>query len=268
MGIARKLLDRLPFLHSFAYFLFVRYLKTKNWIMEKLVFWFGYVPRSLSDRGQDRWVIREIFDCKVGGFFLDLGAADGFSDSNTYVLEKRYAWSGICIEPNPILYEQLVNHYKRQCICAPEAVDAQKGTLEFVMHGQLSGLNVSESDIGANQRPDILDAARRNDQVIEVETMPLIELLERYDAPEVIDYFSLDIEGLETRIMRDFDFSRYKFLTLTVERPTPELNEILFANGYYFVKNSLYDSFYIHESLPNFDDVPRKPFEQLPSKRF
>lgn len=101
-----------------------------------------------------------------------------------------------------------------------------------------------------------------------METLPLAEVFDRYDAPKVIDYFSLDVEGSETRILRDFPFDRYCFLTLTVERPTPELNEILFANGYHFVRNSLYDTFYVHESLPGFDTLPRKPFEQLPSKAF
>lgn len=41
-----------------------------------------------------------------GGFFLDIGAHDGIELSNTYVLEKKYNWSGICVEANPYSFKQ------------------------------------------------------------------------------------------------------------------------------------------------------------------
>jgi FkbM family methyltransferase len=243
-------------------------MKAKNFCLEIAVRKFAYLPRTLSDRGQDQWVINEVFSGKTEGFFLELGAADGFSESNTYVLEKRYHWRGICIEPHPVLFDEMVNKYKRTCLCVPCAVDAIPGSVEFVMAGQTSGLIADEADNNPARRAAVIEAARTKGKVLTVEALPLADVLEKYDAPSVIDYFSFDVEGLETRILRDFPFDRYVFLALTIERPTPELNEILFRHGYHFVRNSLYDTFYVHESLPNLEQIKRLPFEQLPSKDF
>jgi FkbM family methyltransferase len=260
--------DRVPALRPLAYFVWVAAMKTKNVILDFAVRRLHYLPRSLSDRGQDKWVINDIFHGKQGGYFLELGAADGFSESNTYVLEKRYHWQGLCIEPHPELFDSLVNRYRRSCTCVPYAVDAQRGVVEFVLAGQTSGVISEESDNSPDKRPGLVESARAEGRVRTVEALPLADLLDKYSAPRVIDYFSFDVEGLETRILRDFPFDRYKFLAITVERPSPELNQILDRNGYRFVRNSLYDSFYVHESIPNFDEIRREPFEQLPLKDF
>jgi FkbM family methyltransferase len=260
--------ERSPALRKPAYAIWVAAMKSKNVFLDFAVRKLGYVPRSMSDRGQDRWVIDEVFGGKTGGFFLELGAADGFSESNTYVLEKRYGWKGICIEPHPVLFETLVNKYKRSCTCVRSAVDAQPGSVEFVLAGQTSGVIVAESDNSPDRRGKQIDAARVQGRVQVVEALPLADLLTKYGAPRVIDYFSFDVEGLETRILRAFPFDKYTFLAMTIERPTPELNEILFRNGYHFVRNALYDTFYIHESLPSFGRIQRDPFEQLPPKTF
>ena len=240
----------------------------KNFLLDIGVRKLGYLPRRLSDRGQDRWIMREVFPGKTGGFFLELGAADGFSESNTYVLEKRHQWRGICIEPNPVLFDALVNRYKRTCTCVQVAVDAEKGSLEFVLDGQTSGLITAESDNAPDRRGGRIESARSAGRVQVVETLPLAEVLDRCEAPRVIDYFSFDVEGLETRILRKFPFDRYTFLAITIERPTPELNDLLFGNGYKFVRNSLYDTFYVHESLPGLSRLRLEPFEQLPPKSF
>ena len=264
----RKSLERWPALRKPAHAVWVAAMKGANVLLDLAVTRLGYVPRSLSDRGQDRWIIDEVFPQKTGGFFVELGAADGFSQSNTYVLEKRYGWRGICIEPHPGLFDAMVNRYKRSCTCVPLAVDSERGSVEFVLAGETSGLVSEEADNSPVRRPQRIDAARARRQVKYVEALPLAELLDRYRAPPVIDYFSLDVEGLETRILRNFPFHRYTFLAITIERPTRELNDLLFRHGYHFVRNSLYDTFYVHETLPNFARIKRAPFEQLPAKHF
>src|SRR5262245_43652313 len=60
-----------------------------------------------GQKGQDRWVLMEVLRWQRGGFFLDLAAADGVTDSNTHVLERWFGWAGICIEPNPAFFAQL-----------------------------------------------------------------------------------------------------------------------------------------------------------------
>lgn len=267
-ALARKILDRAPILQGPAYLAWVASMGTKNAMLRFAFKRFGHVSNSNSDRGQDRWVIDDVFKGKTDGFFVELGAADGFNDSNTFVLEKRFGWKGLCIEPNPVFFDKLTSLAKRGCTLVQLGVDAESGTAEFLLDGQRSGLTYDDTSNSEAARGEALDKAKDEGRVAVIETVTLAEVFDRYKAPNVIDYFSFDVEGAETRILREFPFDRYTFLAMTIERPTPELNELLFKNGYHFVKNSLYDTFYIHESLPNFDEIERQPFEQLPAKKF
>ena len=107
-----------------------------------------------------------------------------------------------------------------------------------------------------------------NAEIVTFDTVLLNDLLEHYHAPNIIDYFSLDVEGSEERIISSLDFKRYKFRCLTIERPTPKVNEILFENGYLFVKNHKSDSFYIYPSLVGNRKFHCQPFEQVQQKKW
>ncbi len=58
---------------------------------------FGY----FSSRNRLDKRIAEFFSYKRNGIFIEAGAADGFLESNTLSLEKKYGWTGLLIEPNP-----------------------------------------------------------------------------------------------------------------------------------------------------------------------
>jgi Methyltransferase FkbM domain len=267
LEFARRIIEKHPVLRRPTRLAFTAGLRTKNAVIHPMVKYLGYLPRSLSDRGQDLWVT-EIFGEKCGGFFLDLGAADGFSESNTYILEKRYGWTGICIEPNLFFYNLMVHRYVRTCICVSDLVDEEESEIDFVLSGQESGILAPDVDNNERTRASLIAAKRSQGKVKRLSARRLAAVLDEYKAPSTIDYFSLDVEGAETRILRRFPFDRYRFLALTIERPTPELNTILFRNGYLFVQNALYDTFYVHESIPNLGKIRRQPFEQIPSKGF
>jgi hypothetical protein len=55
------------------------------------------------------------FKGKKDGFFIDIGAYDGITISNTYALEK-IGWKGICVEPVPEIYDRLIKNRKCECI--------------------------------------------------------------------------------------------------------------------------------------------------------
>ena len=72
---------------------------------------------TFSQLSQDLFVIY-FTGGKKDGFFLEIGACDGFKLSNTLVLEK-HGWKGIVSEPNPIWHNKLIN---RKCIISKKAV--------------------------------------------------------------------------------------------------------------------------------------------------
>jgi hypothetical protein len=54
-------------------------------------------------------------------------------------------------------------------------------------------------------------------------TASLRSILKKFNAPSMIDYLSLDVEGAELFIMKDFPFDEHKFKLLTIERPKDQL---------------------------------------------
>jgi hypothetical protein len=63
-----------------------------------------------SQKGQDHWLMEEVFASQRGGYFVDLAAAHPKNNSNTFCLEKTFDWTGVCIEANPQLVKLLREH--------------------------------------------------------------------------------------------------------------------------------------------------------------
>lgn len=52
--------------------------------------------QSFSEYGQDEWVLKHT-GYKRGGFYIDIGTTNGKEGSNTYLLDTRFQWKGICL---------------------------------------------------------------------------------------------------------------------------------------------------------------------------
>lgn len=71
------------------------------------------LPISRSQLRQDLFVLSQL-NFKKRGFFVEFGAADGFTLSNTYILEKNFKWKGIISEPAKIFHKKLT--LNRNCV--------------------------------------------------------------------------------------------------------------------------------------------------------
>lgn len=195
---------------------------------------------SMSQMNQDYWVYGEVFNETRNRFFLDIGAHDGVYLSNTFLLENRYNWDGICIEANPNTFLKLKNN--RNCKCLNKCIDKKNGTAKFALKDVLGGILANDCD----------NATETNSDVAIVETIRLDELLRQEMAPSVIDYLSIDIEGAEDRALLTFPFEEYVFNCITIERPSVSLRNVLVQNGYIMIKEIPdLDCFFIHSSFKN-----------------
>jgi len=193
---------------------------------------------TTSQAGQDYWIYAEAFNEKKNGYFLDIGAYNGILFSNTYILESRYGWSGICVEANPIAFKELARN--RRAVCLNVCLDRSEGEVKFVLRSAAGGIvdrNVDNKEQGANK-------------VIRLSTVPLKKVLEDQRAPNIIDYLSIDVEGAEERILAGFDFNKYSFRCITIERPTTLLKSLFRDHGYILIKElSVLDCFYVHQDF-------------------
>jgi hypothetical protein len=78
--------------------------------------------------------------------------------------------------------------------------------------------------------------SRENGTRYDVLTISLNDLLDKYNAPNEIDYLSIDTEGSEYEILSELSFENYKFKVITCEHNNTSNREkiykLLSANGY------------------------------------
>lgn len=226
--------------------------------------------KKFSKEGQELWVL-EVLKNKRNGFFVDIGAGDGIQGSNSYLLEKEFGWNGICVDANPnerIFPKLLLN---RKCICVNKAVFSSCGKQKFVARGRRWETSGIYNEKSAPVLKKLVE--QKHHKVIEVDSITLFELLKQHNAPSIIDYLSIDTEGTEYDILKNFDFSKYTFLTLTIEhnyRPSKikkdsndnlgytsnqnkqnkdNIMELLLQYDYKFVKTVDVDDWFIHSSI-------------------
>lgn len=201
---------------------------------------------STAQLFQDLFVLF-LFQEKRGGFFVEFGAADGVYLSNTWLLEKRYGWSGILAEPARAWREELPA--RRTAALDFRCVWAESGkNFAFAEppRPELSGLCA-----GFSERDGHL-LERRGVREYEVETVSLHDLLEEHGAPRRIDYLSIDTEGSEYDILARFDFSAWDVAVITVEHNGVQdrreaIRRRLAGRGYLrvFEEISLWDDWYV-----------------------
>lgn len=76
---------------------------------------------------------------KTGGTFLEFGAYDGITFSNTYLLEKNFGWTGLLIDPIPSHFNLMKTSRSCQQILA--AVVPEKQNFVNVVEEPASNLS-------------------------------------------------------------------------------------------------------------------------------
>ena len=207
---------------------------------------FDNLPHSKSEIKQDIFVLTAL-NFKSKGYFVDFGATDGVSCSNTYLLEKKFNWNGIVVEPVKSWHDDLRKnrnvHVDFDCVW--------QSSNEQVDFWEFRNRNRALSGVSSGLRARIKKRFDKQKKVYSVNTVSLNDLLERYNAPRTIDYLSIDTEGTELEIIRNFDFNTYKFSVITIEHnytsDREKQHELLASNGYKRVmKNvSQFDDWYV-----------------------
>jgi len=170
--------------------------------------------KNYSQSNHDLFVIYFTHYAEKKGFYVEIGAGDGVKISNTYLLEK-IGWQGIIVDP---LNYNSENIKLRKCIKDNRAVYSKSGlklpfhAVEPIPGSYLQGENFSGISEHIDDRSKKLPY-----KIIDVETVSLNDLLEQYNAPNKIDYISIDTEGSEFEIINNFDFNKYDVEIFTIE---------------------------------------------------
>ncbi|AYV75153.1 MAG: FkbM family methyltransferase [Terrestrivirus sp.] len=199
------------------------------------------MSNSYSQLGQDIYVLQK-YQHKKNGFFVEVGACDGIYLSNTYLLETQYDWKGICIEPIPHWFNECVKN-RPNSICIQDAVYSENDlTLEF---------NIADSHVlsGITAHVDKHVHSLNGGRKINVNTKTLTWILDAHNAPQFIEYLSLDTEGSEFEVLKGINFDKYKFGIIDIEHNYIEprrtqMREFLLLKNYIYVGQNDFDDRY------------------------
>jgi FkbM family methyltransferase len=195
----------------------------------------------LDEGLQVLWILF-LFDCKKNGYFVEFGACDGLHFSNTNLLEKEFGWEGILVEPSRG-YSNAISK-NRNVVIDKRLVWSKTGeSIEFgeVSAGGLSGVISSFRGTHSLMKRQLLGIKK-----YKVETVSLNDLLDEHKSPLNFDFLSIDTEGSEFEIVKNFNLNKYRPKVISIEHGgdfhmSEKCEEIFFKYGYKLVSSELND---------------------------
>lgn len=171
-------------------------------------------------------IIRDFFQDRRGGVFVDVGCAWPIRANNTYYLEHHLGWTGVGIDA---LEEYAAEWQEKR----PGAqflnylvTDQSSDAAEFYRSQNLGLSSASKKRADGRHFGGSLEVEK-----IEVPAATLNEILEEAGITR-IDLLSMDIEGHEIAALRGLDLKRFQPELIVSEGIRPEVEALLASNGY------------------------------------
>ena len=164
---------------------------------------------EITHRGQfgEVWGFAPVFNGKTDGFYVDIGAHDGISDSNTFHFD-RLGWHGICIEPHRTFYPQLVKNRPRATCLNCAVWDEELESVDFYVTA-VGGWSRIGGPIPNADWPIV--------GIQHPHTRILNNVLQEYNAPAPLDLISIDVETSEWHVLNGFDLDKYRPRIVVIE---------------------------------------------------
>jgi len=203
--------------------------------------------------GQDEYLDRRIFKGLRHGVFVDVGASDGVTRSNTYFFEKARGWTGLCIEPREDSFQQL--RARRDCRCECVCVSSSPGKRRFL---EIEGWSAELSGLIDHYHPRHLERVEKEVAeyglgtcVREVPCLKLGDLLRDIGLGHV-DLCSIDVEGAELHVLKGIDFAAVTIGVFLLENPYRDfqVRQFLGAHGYRLARRIQHDDVYVRAVSP------------------
>ena len=183
--------------------------------------------------------------------FLEFGATDGLDLSNTYLLENYSNWKGVLGEPDPQWFQQLRKNRPNSKIFTECVWEKSNEEVEFLSSDNgflstISSFRYSDKDMYDNT-----ELRNKSFKKINLKTISLNDLIKREFNEISPSYISVDTEGSEYEILKNFDFNRYKPILFTVEHNytfnEKKIDELMSINNYVriFRKITSFDAWYV-----------------------
>jgi len=206
--------------------------------------------RSYSQSGED--LIVSYLLANVLGIenpsYLDVGAHHPVFLNNTYLFYAR-GCRGVCVEPDPQVYEQLRRTRKRD-VCLNVGIGrGPEGFRDFYVFDPSVLSTFSETE-----RDRHVALSYKVREVVGVRLVPISSVLSKYFDPWPT-LVSLDTEGLEMEILQSLDFEKHRPEVFCIETAEPatetkvtEIEAFLSFQGYRVYADTFINTIFVKES--------------------
>lgn len=182
---------------------------------------FTHKKISYSYGGIDS-IIQYIFKNKQNGFYVDVGCGHPIKNNNTFLLNKK-GWSGINIdldEANIELFNILRPNDENYC----SAISDKIKEVDLFFYHKRSSLNTIDKKTAEYQKAKI-------SSIKKIMTRSLNEIMDnsKYNNRE-IDFLTVDVEGSELSVLKNFNFKKYKPKIIVVEYLDLSLSQLELKN--------------------------------------
>lgn len=158
--------------------------------------------------------LKKLINNNEPGVYLDIGCWDPIKASNSYYFSVR-KWKGICIDPNPEL-KQLYKKFRPNDIFINKGISSNSNyELKYYMLGNdfKSSMNTFDKDFLINN--NLLDKVTKS---INVPTTRIDTILsENYSSNERLDFFDIDVEGLDLEVLKTNNWNKYRPKIILIE---------------------------------------------------
>jgi FkbM family methyltransferase len=180
-----------------------------------------YGPSRVS-QGVEEWILKDFFQNRRNGIFVDVGANHHEQGSNTYYLERSMGWSGVAIEPQ-VKFAAGYQEHRPRTTFVPLFISN--------VSNQQATLYVTDFDGVASHDREFTE---RWGEVTPTTTTTstLDDVLDRLKINR-IDFLSMDIELAEPQALAGFSINRFKPSLVAIEAHPPVRQQILD----YFARN-------------------------------
>ena len=96
-------------------------------------------PHIIVNFQQDQFVHENYLYNVKGGTFVDVGAHNGISLSNSYFFETELGWKGICVEPIPRAFGELQKNRNSILVQGCVTDFSVQGEFLLITHGEIPG---------------------------------------------------------------------------------------------------------------------------------
>lgn len=199
-----------------------------------------------SQQGEDIYLLKNLINKKCDdGIFVEIGAVDGLTYSNTFFLENTFNFKGILVEANKNMFNKLIINRPNN-ILVNKAISISKEPVKFIGNTPTGGIEKHMTETFKNNW-------HKHSNSYFIETEQFSNLFEKHNI-KYIDFFSLDVEGGELDVLQTIDFNKVNIYIFCIEldghnkEKDEKCREILKNNNFVFKDKLFINEFWINNN--------------------